>query len=76
MILWLCLRAIVMKKNKQSVVETAMGLMEEDIDTIEGVCIECGEVTHGVEPDAEKYKCDGCETNTVYGAQQIVLLFG
>ena len=53
-----------------------MSLMEEDMDTIEGVCIECGIVHHGVEPDAMKYKCDNCETNTVYGAQQIVLLFG
>ena len=65
-----------MKKNKQDIVKTAMGLMEEDICTIEGVCIKCGEITHGVEPDAEKYKCESCETNTVYGAQQIVLLFG
>jgi|TARA_Y100000310_G_scaffold8488_1_gene9057 hypothetical protein len=65
-----------MIKNKQNVVETAMGLMEEDMDTIEGVCIKCGEITHGVEPDAEKYKCESCETDTVYGAQQIVLLFG
>jgi hypothetical protein len=65
-----------MIKNKQNIVETAMSLMEEDIDTIEGVCIECGIVHHGVEPDAEKYKCDNCETNTVYGAEQIVLLFG
>ena len=52
-----------------------MGLMEQDIDTIEGVCIKCGIVHHGVEPDAEKYKCDSCETNTVYGAEQIILLF-
>jgi hypothetical protein len=65
-----------MIKNKQNIVETAISLMEEDMDTIEGVCIECGIVHHGVEPDAMKYKCDNCETNTVYGAQQIVLLFG
>jgi len=65
-----------MKKNKQSVVETAIGLLENDMDTIDGVCIKCGIVHHGVESDAEKYKCDNCETNTVYGADQIVLLFG
>ena len=53
-----------------------MSLLEDDICTIEGVCIKCGEITHGVEPDAEKYKRESCETNTVYGAQQIVLLFG
>ena len=76
MILWPRLQAIVMIKNKQNIVKTAMGLMEEDICTIEGVCIKCGEIAHGVEPDAEKYKCENCETNTVYGAEQIVFLFG
>ena len=62
--------------EKNTIVSTAMGLMEDDICTIEGVCIKCGEITHGVEPDAEKYKCENCETNTVYDAEQIVFLFG
>ncbi len=63
----------VMKKN--DIIMTAMSLVEDDICTIEGVCIKCGEITHGVEPDAEKYKCESCETDTVYGAEQILLLF-
>jgi len=74
MILWLCRLAIVMITNK--IVKIAISLLEEDMDTIEGVCIECGVVHHGVESDAEKYKCDNCETNTVYGADQIILLYG
>ena len=65
-----------MSELNQNIVQTAIGLLEDDMDTIEGVCIKCGVVHHGVEPDAEKYKCDSCETNTVYGADQIILLFG
>jgi len=52
-----------------------MSLLEDDICTIEGVCIKCGEITHGVEPDAEKYKCESCETDTVYGAEQVLIMF-
>ena len=64
----------VMKKN--DIIMTAMSLVEDDICTIEGVCIKCGAVIHGVEPDAMKYKCETCETDTVYGAHQILLMFG
>ena len=44
-------------------------------DSVEGFCIECGERVHGVEPDASKYECPECETNTVYGPENIVILF-
>jgi hypothetical protein len=61
--------------DKNTIIRTAMSLLEDDICTIEGVCIKCGEITHGVEPDAEKYKCESCETDTVYGAEQVLIMF-
>ena len=39
-----------------------------------GFCIACGAERDGVEPDAEKYRCDECGTSSVYGADQLILL--
>lgn len=39
-----------------------------------GFCIHCGAKTHGVEPDAEKYRCEECGKQAVYGAEQILLI--
>lgn len=38
-----------------------------------GFCNSCGEDADGCEPDAEKYQCESCGDNAVYGAQ--VFLF-
>ena len=50
--------------------------LEEAIQATEyiGFCIHCGTETDGVEPDAERYPCEECGTNKVYGAEQLVLL--
>ena len=45
-------------------------------DNCEGMCMACGEVTEGVEPDARKYKCEVCGEREVYGAQDALLMFG
>ena len=71
-----CLRAIMKTISKSAslrgdVVNTAMMLL----GSTDGVCIECGEIVGGVEPDAEKYECEYCDTKTVYGAEQIILLY-
>lgn len=40
-----------------------------------GYCVTCGEEGgESVEPDARKYPCDRCGTNTVYGAQELLLM--
>ncbi len=40
-----------------------------------GFCIYCGEIAHGdTEPDAEKYKCEYCELNGVYGVPQLLIM--
>jgi len=37
-----------------------------------GFCIKCGEERDGCEPDAQKYPCENCGTNNVYGAEEIL----
>jgi predicted RNA-binding Zn-ribbon protein involved in translation (DUF1610 family) len=39
-----------------------------------GFCVACGAEVMGVEPDAEKYECEGCGANKIYGAEQLLLL--
>ena len=39
-----------------------------------GFCISCGDEAYGVEPDACKYPCESCGKNTVYGAEELVLM--
>lgn len=40
----------------------------------EGLCVFCGESAFGVEPDARKYDCEGCDKKGVYGAQELLLM--
>lgn len=37
-----------------------------------GFCVACGSEVDGIEPDAEKYTCEACEEDTVYGAQELL----
>jgi len=40
-----------------------------------GLCITCQEERDGwTEPDARKYPCDNCNTKTVYGAGQLLVM--
>jgi predicted RNA-binding Zn-ribbon protein involved in translation (DUF1610 family) len=60
----------VKKLNLDEVLEAA----ENDTNT--GFCIECGAEVSNVEPDARKYPCEECGENKVYGAEEIILMFG
>ena len=50
----------------------AMTIMES-FDSNTGLCIRCWEEVDGVEPDACGYRCDECDTWTVYGAEEVFL---
>lgn len=39
-----------------------------------GVCLACGELAYGVEPDACGYECECCEKRKVFGLEQAVLM--
>lgn len=39
-----------------------------------GVCLKCGQIRSQCEPDAEHYTCDECESDSVFGAAQALIL--
>ncbi len=47
----------------------------EAVGSYQGYCTECKDFTRDcTEPDAEDYDCPECESNTVVGAEQALLL--
>lgn len=40
----------------------------------QGICLECGAIADGVEPDACKYECDECGENQVYGVAELLMM--
>jgi hypothetical protein len=40
----------------------------------EGLCVACGEVACGVEPDAERYECESCGDPYVWGIEQLLIM--
>jgi len=56
-------------------VEVDMEEIQEAISESWGWCTRCNEFTYEmVEPDAEGYECPACGNNTVYGAEQAVIM--
>jgi len=45
----------------------------EGTESYAGICIDCGYVQYGCEPDAEKYTCEDCGKATVYGLEQALI---
>lgn len=43
----------------------------ESLDT-PGFCVHCGAEAQGVEPDAERYFCETCDEDGVYGASELL----
>ncbi len=41
-----------------------------------GFCLACGCEVEGVEPDARRYECDACGEKRVYGAEELMIMFG
>jgi len=39
----------------------------------QGICLECGAINDGVEPDAQKYTCCECDQNAVSGIEFALL---
>lgn len=54
--------------------DRVLELHEEHSDEFPGLCLSCGEDARGVEPDAERYRCDFCGERSVYGVEQIAIL--
>ena len=46
-----------------------------DFDDYNGICLACGEIHYGgVEPDARRYPCERCGTESVYGLEEALLM--
>lgn len=41
-----------------------------------GFCLACGCEAEWVEPDARRYECGACGAAKVYGAEEIVMMYG
>ena len=42
----------------------------------EGVCMKCGAVRDGCEPDARNYECYDCGARAVYGIEELLIMGG
>jgi len=62
--------------DKSITLERITNLMEESMFGIsdEGICIACGEDAYGIEPDAERYECEGCGEKKVFGAESLLYM--
>lgn len=59
--------------RKQLVAKALRGAKRDDYS---GYCIYCGSHRGNCEPDAERYPCESCGWDKVYGAEQILLRWG
>lgn len=60
---------------KDEVLECALAAVQSD--ELLGFCVKCGEeYPEQLEPDARKILCPFCGSNSVYGAEEIVLIYG
>ena len=48
--------------------------VEEASTEQSGLCLNCGHMQEGCEPDARRYRCDSCKLDLIYGAEEIVLM--
>ena len=39
-----------------------------------GLCLACGALRDCCEPDARRYRCEECNENQVYGANEIMMM--
>jgi len=46
----------------------------EAIEESTGFCADCGEPSGFAEPDMRRGKCDACGQNSVYGAEELVVM--
>ena len=52
----------------------SMQQVEEASGMQAGYCLACGAMQECCEPDARKYRCDNCQKNEVYGAEELLLM--
>ncbi len=64
-----------MKIHPSITVDRIISAVESSLTSTDnpGFCIACGDDADGCEPDARRYKCESCGSNSVYGAEELLL---
>lgn len=60
------------KPTRESLLRRAMKACKSD--DCSGYCINCGAHRGQCEPDAREYPCEKCKRNSVYGAEELVVM--
>jgi hypothetical protein len=63
------------RTRKECIAMFSMDDVIASSDNYEGFCVSCGESQGGCEPDAERYECESCGKHTVYGGDNIAIMF-
>jgi len=68
-----------MSWNTHEEISRAAGPYVDDIigthergDDMAGLCLACGDMCDGVEPDAERYRCEACGERAVFGCGELI----
>ena len=70
------MRIIYNNKSPNKIVGFAMSKSEfkESRDESQGICLSCGAMAGGCEPDAKKCPCEECALEEVYGMEKLFLM--
>ena len=60
--------------NPANMQSFTMEQIEEGIEAMVGFCVSCGAERECCEPDAREYECEECGQNSVYGAEELVVM--
>lgn len=67
-----------MKLPNNLSLETVLQAVEDSHRSLDnpGFCLACGNRQDGCEPDARNYECESCNSNMVFGAEEILMVIG
>ena len=62
-------------KEITAVLLAAYGSLDRvlEMDLNDGVCLNCGHIQSGVEPDARCCSCEACKEDTVFGVEETII---
>lgn len=64
-----------MKLPDTLTIDMILSAAEDDMSNT-GFCLACGNEQHNCEPDAREYECEECGERKVYGAEELLIMFG
>jgi len=53
---------------------TTLESFRAHVEDYGGYCLACGAEAFGCEPDARGYRCDNCDADEVYGAEEALVM--